>query len=149
MTLASLIALVCLGLWQMRCGSVNVDNLDPDSFDSTGNTNTSESCSGVLASFSTNVVAIFSSEGCVSSGCHGNGSQSGQLSLDANSGGVSQVFTNVTSNNRVDTSSPSASKLLRKPLGLDNHGGQKQFNSVEDVNYTTMFCWIQGGAKND
>ncbi|HLG19314.1 MAG TPA: hypothetical protein VI895_05800 [Bdellovibrionota bacterium] len=130
------------------CGSVDVANLDPKEFSTTGGTTTGTDCTTVAASFATDVVPIFSGRGCNASGCHTGAAPAGNLDLTA-SLGAPALFTNATSNSRVSTSSPSDSKLLRKPLGLDSHGGGKVYDSITDADYVTAYCWISAGAQSN
>lgn len=129
-----------LALALVGCNGVTVSNLDPDEF--TGE----ESCATRAASFSVDVVPIYSSENCANSGCHGGGASSGGLNLE---GDTATIYAASTGSGRISTASPAESKLLRKPLGLDSHGGGKVFSGTTDSNYQTIFCWISAGAQND
>ncbi len=107
------------------------------------------SCAEVPASFSENVIPIFSEQGCTNGSCHGNGFESGTLNLDASlSGGISAVHEEILEG-RIDEENPSSSLILIKPLGLENHGGEERFSGLEDPNYITIFCWIEAGFPND
>lgn len=47
---------------------------------------------------------------------------------------------------RVNTQNPDASSLLRKPLGLDAHGGGVIFQSTSSPGYEKIRSWIAAGA---
>jgi len=94
------------------------------------------------------IESIFSSNGCSINGCHAGAIPAGGLNLDVNAERISAVYTNVTAKNEVNISSPAQSKLLRKSLGLDSHGGGPRM-SKQDAEYLTMLCWIMAGAQNN
>ena len=92
------------------------------------------------------ILLIFAAKSGTSTGCHDGGATSGGLSLKW---ATATVYAAATASNRVDTASPADSKLLRKSLGLDSHGGGKLISSTAASEYETIFCWIQAGAEND
>lgn len=97
-----------------------------------------DNCTGVPASFATNVTPIFTQ--CTTVGCHD--TVTPVLSTNP--------YQNIQDAGAVNTTHPSTSSLLRKPLGLDSHGGSTIFTAgVTDPNYKTIFCWIKNGAKDD
>lgn len=90
-------------------------------------------------SYATDVAPIWTSRGCT--GCHGS---SGGLSL---SGSVT-ASRNALLAGRVNTTTPSSSLILTKPLtgsGV-SHGGGKFFSSTSDADYQKILDWITQGA---
>lgn len=96
-----------------------------------------DDCTGVDHSFSTDVTPIFSQ--CNTAGCH----NTTVPVLDAD------AFDNITAANDIDKDIPANSKLLRKPLGLDDHMGGAVFSDVNDTDYKTIFCWIKEDEAAD
>lgn len=97
-----------------------------------------DNCTGVPASFATNVTPIFTQ--CTTVGCHD--TVTPVLSTNP--------YQNIQTAGDTNTTSPATSKTLRKPLGLDSHGGGTIFTAgVSDPNYKTIFCWIKNGANDD
>ncbi len=125
------------------CGSVDVTDLDANDFSGTG------PCEDISTSFSTNIVPIFSAQGCSNGSCHSNASQAGSLNLDVSQGeGASGIHASIL-DGRIDEDDSANSAILRKPLGLDGHGGGEIFSSVSDQDYLSIFCWIEAGAEDD
>lgn len=124
----------------IRCGSVNVANLDPSDF--SGANQTAAKCEGVSNSFVNDVVPIFTEKTCADASCHGAGSAGGMTLTGTND----EIFDAVTS--RVSTSDPASSLILRKGTGGLSHGGGQPITSVDDPAYVTIFCWISAGAEN-
>lgn len=90
-----------------------------------------DNCDGVAHSFATDVTPIFTQ--CTTAGCHD--VTTPVLSTDA--------FQNIQDASAVNTDSPAASSLLRKPLGAVEHTGGTIFPSRDDADYKTIFCWIK------
>lgn len=95
-----------------------------------------DNCDGVTHGFAADVTPIFSQ--CTTAGCHDTSIPI--LSTDP--------FANIEDAGAVDTENPSSSSLLRKPLGLDTHGGGAIFPTKND-DYKTIFCWIKVDAATD
>jgi len=89
-----------------------------------------DNCDNVTHGFAADVTPIFSQ--CNTAGCHD--TIAPILTADE--------FANITAADAIDTENPSASSLLRKPLGLDNHTGGAVFPTKND-DYKTIFCWIK------
>lgn len=127
----------------LGCQNVNVNDLDPDGYGDPIDVPTAKT-------FAADVVPIFSktigSFSCTTSGCH-NATASGGLNLSLTG---TALYDAIQSNSRVNTSSPSNSKLLLYPLqsGVGS-GHTKLFNSTSDVDYLTILSWIQAGALNN
>ena len=129
---------ICLILVAIGCGTVSV----------TGFQNP-VSCANVSATFAANVVPLFTSAGCTTSGCHIGGTPAGNLDLDAG-GTAATIFANIGTANVVDTTTPKDSRILTKPLkGAVDHEGGDQFERIADPNYATLFCWVAAGAQNN
>lgn len=89
-----------------------------------------DNCDGVTHGFAADVTPIFSQ--CTTAGCHDT-----VLPVLA-----TDPFVNIQDAGVVNTSNPSSSSLLRKPLGLDTHGGGAIFPTKND-DYKTIYCWIK------
>jgi hypothetical protein len=107
---------------------------------------------GAVALGFAGVQAGLDSKGCTASACHG-GLQTPQLKAapasDADKmASYNAVLTGCTQGKCVDTVTPTASLLLKKPL-LDSgltHAGGKLFMDFNDPVYKTWLAWIQAGA---
>ncbi len=136
----------CLGiLFCLGCPSVTVTDLEPELFEA-------PDCTGTSPVFSTHIIDIFDTRGCTNTDCHGNGSSSGTLNLDTDDdeGGelVSGVHGEIVST-RIDTTNPALSLLLTKPWGIDHGDNEAIFPSSLDLDYLSIYCWIDEGAIDD
>lgn len=93
-------------------------------------------------SYATTVAPIWSARGCT--GCHGG---SGGLTLT----GTASASRAALLAGRVNTTTPSASLILTKPLAGSgvSHGGGKAFGSTSDADYQKILDWITQGAPNN
>lgn len=99
-----------------------------------------DNCDGVTHAFAVDVTPIFTQ--CTTSGCH----QAGSTNMDL----ATAPFDAIIEAEAVNTDSPSASPLLRKPLNQDDdHDGGAVFDSRNE-DYKTIFCWIKvdGAIEN-
>lgn len=90
-----------------------------------------DDCAGISHSFSANVVPIFTQ--CDGLACH----DAVPPILSAS------PFLSIQETDSVDLADPVQSPLLRKPLGLDQHGGGTIFAQNTNNDYRTIFCWIK------
>lgn len=141
------------------CSQVDVSGLDPDLFTNAGGGGgTTDICKDVDSTFSTKVLPIFASK-CSGSSCHTSSGAGGGLNLDdgddIRGDGESGVIGNIKGESEINATSAAQSLLLLKPLATaeggqaSTHTGGQIFANKIDPNYKTLFCWIDGGAKND
>ncbi|MCA9259706.1 MAG: hypothetical protein KDA61_10925, partial [Planctomycetales bacterium] len=94
--------------------------------------------------FERQIAPLFGRLGCNTAACHGafGGGKGGlQLSLF----GYSAKMDYQAVNDRIDRSDPEASLLLRKPGGLEVHGGGVRF-ATDSAEYGDIKRWIEDGA---
>ena len=143
------------------CTQVDVSGLNPDDFTNSGNgggSTTDALCTGVSSNFSTDVIPIFNAK-CAGTSCHTKGAAGGGLNLDTADNllgdGFSGVIGNIKTKKELSLTVPAQSNLLLNPLATaeggkgGSHTGGEIFPNTSDPDYKKIFCWINGGAKND
>lgn len=126
----------------VACGTVSVSGIQ-----------NSVDCTGISDAFTADVVPIFDSRTCTTSGCHIGSSPAGGLDLDA-AGDVNEIYQNILDSGAVDPATdpddPLNASLGAKPLkGLTSHEGGDIFTSLSDNDYEKIYCWIESGAANN
>jgi hypothetical protein len=109
----------------------------------------SEGASEVLVRFSPDVISVFTTKGCNSSGCHGSpaGQNGFKLSLFGYDVAADhEMVVRKHGGRRVDLVNPEKSLILRKPLFDIPHGGGRLMTR-ESEEYRTLFQWLKEGAR--
>jgi len=108
-----------------------------------------EGASEVLVRFSPDVISVFTTKGCNSSGCHGSpaGQNGFKLSLFGYDVAADhEMVVRKHAGRRVDLLDPEKSLILRKPLFDIPHGGGRLMTR-ESEEYRTLLQWLREGAK--
>ncbi|MEO8660241.1 MAG: DUF1549 and DUF1553 domain-containing protein [Bryobacteraceae bacterium] len=109
----------------------------------------SEGTSEARVRFSPDVISVFTTKGCNSSGCHGSpaGQNGFKLSLFGYDVAADhEMVLRKHNGRRVDLADPEKSLILRKPLFDIPHGGGRLMTK-ESEEYRTLLQWLKEGAK--
>lgn len=103
---------------------------------------------GEIPSFTTDVVPIFTRQGCNQGACHGKGAGQNGFRLSLRGYAPDMDFRSITrefNGRRIETSNPEASLLLRKAIGSAPHEGGRVFGA-DSREYRVLLDWIKAGA---
>jgi len=98
--------------------------------------------------FQRHIVPLLGVLGCNGRACHGSFQGQGGFTLSMFGYDFAADHRELTEKDqgRIDTESPLKSLVLRKPTGLEDHGGETRF-AVDGWEYHLLHSWIKNGAK--
>ena len=99
--------------------------------------------------FQRHIVPLLGVLGCNGRACHGSFQGQGGFTLSMFGYDFAADHKELTEKDqgRIDTQSPRMSLVLRKPTGLEDHGGETRF-AVDGWEYRLLHSWIKNGAKS-